>query len=250
MKTKYWAIVLCAVVLVLGIVACSQQATQELQEPVQTAQQTEPVTTTEPMSQAMEVKQEVTPTAAPTAPAESEPGTENEVAPVVPDGEPEPAVELFTEVNETVYATGAVNLRASWSAESEKLGSLSTGDAVTRTGVAIEGTEAEGWSRIQLSDGSTVYVSNRFLSTTKPVVQNTNNGGGGTTQTTQPSSQGDDTTQTQPSSGTSDEEKAARRQQMVQESGGIGIDPSKRVDMNNPDEYDAFLESIVNQLNP
>ena len=64
-----------------------------------------------------------------------------------------------------------VNIRASYTADSDKLGSLSVGQSVTRTGTSIAGTEAEGWSRIQLSDGSTVYVSNKYLSTTKPVVQ-------------------------------------------------------------------------------
>lgn len=42
---------------------------------------------------------------------------------------------------------------------------------MTRTGTSIQGTEAEGWSRVQLSDGSTAYISNKYLSTTKPEVQ-------------------------------------------------------------------------------
>jgi hypothetical protein len=49
------------------------------------------------------------------------------------------------------------------------VGSLNKSDSVTRVGIGT--AEAEGWSRIQLSDGSTVYVSNKYLSTTKPVVQ-------------------------------------------------------------------------------
>lgn len=96
-------------------------------------------------------------------------------------------VQLFTDCNETVYATGTVNLRSSWSAESEKLGSLNKGDSVTRTGISIEGTEAEGWSRIQLSDGRIVYVSNKYLSVTKPTTQSS--GGGGSTTQTKPQGQ-------------------------------------------------------------
>ena len=116
------------------------------------------------------------------APSTSAPKPEPEQTPAAPveteDTQPpeetesqEDEVQLFTDVNETVYATGTVNIRSSWSAESEKLGSLNKGDSATRTGTAIAGTEAEGWSRIQLSDGSLVYVSNKYLSTTKPVVQ-------------------------------------------------------------------------------
>ena len=94
-------------------------------------------------------------------------------------------IQLFTEVNETVYATGTVNIRASYTTDSEKLGSLSVGQSVTRTGTAITGTEAEGWSRIQLSNGNIVYVSNKYLSTTKPVVQQqqTSKPSGGSTTT-------------------------------------------------------------------
>ena len=116
------------------------------------------------------------------APSTSAPKPEPEQTPAAPveteDTQPpeetesqEDEVQLFTDVNETVYATGTVNIRASYTTDSEKLGSLSVGQSVTRTGTAIAGTEAEGWSRIQLSDGSIVYVSNKYLSTTKPVVQ-------------------------------------------------------------------------------
>ena len=117
------------------------------------------------------------------APSTSAPETAPEQTPAAPvetedtqppeETEPQEAeqIQLFTEVNETVYATGTVNIRASYTTDSEKLGSLSVGQSVTRTGTAITGTEAEGWSRIQLSNGNIVYVSNKYLSTTKPVVQ-------------------------------------------------------------------------------
>ena len=81
------------------------------------------------------------------------------------------------------------------------MGSLNAGDSVTRIGIGTG--EAEGWSRIQLSDGSLVYVSNKYLSTTKPVVQQQQtskpSGGGSTTtqggtQQQNPSSYGDDLT--------------------------------------------------------
>lgn len=113
------------------------------------------------------------------------------------DWRPADQVQLFEDCNETVYATGTVNIRASYTADSEKLGSLSAGDSATRTGIAIAGTEAEGWSRIQLSDGTVVYISNQYLSTTKPVQQqNTQSQGNQQTQTSGSQQQTQQTQQT------------------------------------------------------
>lgn len=169
MKQKVFISGLC-LTLALSLVSCGgQQTGQEPQEPKQEVQQTEPVTT-EPTVEPMEVKQEVEPVN-PTAPVEEEQDTGDKSDSAVTDGEAEPAVQLFTDVEETVYATGTVNIRASYTADSDKLGSLSRGQSVTRTGTSIQGTEAEGWSRVQLSDGSTAYISNKYLSTTKPEVQ-------------------------------------------------------------------------------
>ena len=199
MKSKYLALGL-SVVLALSLVSCGGQQAQEPQEPAQDIQQAEPVTP-EPTVEPMEVKQEVKATDTRSAPVEGEQDTENEVDPAGTAGEAEPVVELFTEVNETVYATDTVNIRSSWSAESEKLGSLNKGDSVTRTGISIEGTEAEGWSRIQLSDGRIVYVSNKYLSVTKPTTQSSG-GGGSTTQTKPQGQQGQQgQTQTQQTTG-------------------------------------------------
>lgn len=167
MKQKVFISGLC-LTLALSLVSCGgQQTGPEPQEPKQEVQQTEPVTT-EPTVEPMEAKQEVEPVN-PTAPVEEEQDTGDKSDSAVTDGEAEPAVQLFTDVEETVYATGTVNIRASYTAESDKLGSLSRGQSVTRTGTSIQGTEAEGWSRVQLSDGSTAYISNKYLSTTKPV---------------------------------------------------------------------------------
>lgn len=85
--------------------------------------------------------------------------------------------QAFTTCEETVYATGEVNIRASWSAESEELGTLSWGDSLTRIGKGIEGTDAESWSMVQLEDGLTAYVSSNYLSTSKPTQKSSNSGG-------------------------------------------------------------------------
>ena len=215
MKTRSLAVAL-SLALVLGMAGCGgQQAQQEPQEPDQgKVQQSEPASTIPPV-ESMEVKNE-NDTTIPLADLEDIEPEEADGAGTF-EGSGSVEVELFTEVNETVYATGTVNIRASYTADSDKLGSLSVGQSVTRTGTSIAGTEAEGWSRVELSDGTTAYISNKYLSTTKPVVQQPS---GGSTQDkpsgqTQQQQQTQQTQQTpQPSSGGGDSEAeiAARRE--------------------------------------
>lgn len=173
-----------SLLLTFSLAGCGgQQAQQEPQEPKQEVQQSGAIST-EPPAEPLEVKQEVVPTAT-VVPSEADPAEE------VADHEEDltEAVQLFEDCNETVYATGTVNIRASYTADSEKLGSLNKGDSVTRTGTSITGTEAEGWSRVELSDGTTAYISSKYLSTTKPVVQQqqqqTSKPSGGSSTTTQ-----------------------------------------------------------------
>ena len=155
-----------SLLLTFSLAGCGgQQTQQEPQEPKQEVQQSGAIST-EPPAEPLEVKQEVVPTAT-AVPSEADPAEE------VADQQEDltEAVQLFEDCNETVYATGTVNIRASYTADSEKLGSLNKGDSTTRTGIAITGTEAEGWSRVELSDGTVAYISSKYLSTTKPVVQ-------------------------------------------------------------------------------
>ena len=161
-KDAHYALAL-ALALALSLTACGQPNAEQPTDPAPSTSVPEPIATPEPIKDPVpESEPEQTP-AAPVETEDTQPPEETESQ--------EDEVQLFTDVNETVYATGTVNIRASYTTDSEKLGSLSVGQSVTRTGTAIAGTEAEGWSRIQLSDGSTVYVSNKYLSTTKPVVQ-------------------------------------------------------------------------------
>lgn len=167
-----------SLLLTFSLAGCGgQQAQQEPQEPKQEVQQSGAIST-EPPAEPLEVKQEVVPTAT-AVPSEADPA--EEVADQQEDLTEE--VQLFTDCNETVYATGTVNLRNGAGTSFEKVGSLNTGDSVTRTGIGT--AEAEGWSRIQLSDGSIVYVSNKYISTTKPAPQQqqqqTSKPSGGTT---------------------------------------------------------------------
>lgn len=216
MKTRSLAVAL-SLALVLGMAGCGgQQAQQELQEPDQgKVQQSEPASTT-PQFESMEVKNE-NDTAMPLADLEDIEPEEADGAGIF-EGSGSVEVELFTEVNETVYATGTVNIRASYAADSDKLGSLSVGQSVTRTGTSIAGTEAEGWSRVELSDGTTAYISNKYLSTTKPVAQQpTSKPSGGQQQQQQTQQQQTQQQTPQPSSGggDSDTELAARKEAFI-----------------------------------
>ena len=72
----------------------------------------------------------------------------------------------FTDCNETVWATGTVNLRSGPSTEDDKVGSLNKNQSVTRIGIGTG--DYSSWSKVKLSDGSEVYVASNYLTTTKP----------------------------------------------------------------------------------
>ena len=107
-----------------------------------------------------------------------------------PVGTPAPTEQeqLFTDCSETMYATTAVNVRSSYSTNSDKLGSLTKAQSVTRTGIGTG--DAGGWSRIEFN-GKVAYVSSDYLSATKPQV-NTSTGSSGSSggQTSKPSTGG------------------------------------------------------------
>lgn len=79
------------------------------------------------------------------------------------DQKPEqPKEPTFKAVNEKLYATGNINVRKSYSADSDKLGSLQTGDEVTRTGVGDN-----GWSKVTFN-GGTGYIKSSLLTAEQP----------------------------------------------------------------------------------
>ena len=96
--------------------------------------------------------------------------------------------QLFTDCSETMYATTTVNVRSSYSTNSDKLGSLTKAQSVKRTGIGTGA--AAGWSRIEFN-GKVAYVSSDYLSATKPQV-NTSTGSSGSSsgQTSKPSTGG------------------------------------------------------------
>ena len=122
-----------------------------------------------------------------------------------PEVEAQPEVQLFTDCNETVYATTTVNVRDTYSTSGNKVGSLTKAQSVTRTGTG-QG-EAAGWSRIEFN-GQVAYVNSDYLSTTKPQVTTSSGSGGsssnsGSTQTSKPSTSKPSTSKPSTSSGSS-----------------------------------------------
>ena len=150
-----------ALALALSLTACGQPKAEQPMDPAPSTSAPEPIATPEPIK---DTTPEPEPEQTPATPVETE-----DTQPPEETESQEDEVQLFTEVNETVYATGTVNLRSGPSTAHDKVGSLNKSDSVTRIGIGT--ADAEGWSRIQLSDGNIVYVSNKYLSTTKPIVQ-------------------------------------------------------------------------------
>lgn len=158
---------LSAALLLASLTACGKsEADRQTTEP-EPAPQTDQIEPTQPEQPAQPAPQDPEPIADVQTIAEPEP-----IAAVEPEPEPTPENPLtFTDCNETVYATSQVNLRNGPSTEYDKVGSLSTGNSVTRTGIGTG--DFENWSRVQLGDGSIVYVSSNYISTTKPATQQT-----------------------------------------------------------------------------
>ncbi len=68
----------------------------------------------------------------------------------------------ITDVSETMYANQNCNLRKSWTTSSDKVGYLTKGQEITRTGVTDN-----GWSRIKY-EGKDVFVLSSLITKEKP----------------------------------------------------------------------------------
>lgn len=186
---KAVAAILCAALM---LTACGSKET--------TNTETTSVTTTETTS----VESTETTVAEPTAePAETP--TESEAAPTkTPAESPAPAVEptsepvvtetttaadtgyTYSELNQTMYAKSAVNVRDLPSTDGKKIGSLKASQEITVTGKC----DQTGWYRFELNN-TTGYVSDKYIVSEKPAVNtvastnNNSNTSGNTTAATQ-----------------------------------------------------------------
>ena len=167
--------------LILSMTACggsNENAADKSQE-TSTPEVTQPVESSTPeITATPEQTTQTAPETTPTPESVSTPAQENITAPQENDS-------LFTETDETLYATTTVNVRSSYSTNSDKLGSLTKAQSVKRTGIGTGA--AAGWSRIEFN-GKVAYVSSDYLSATKPQVSTGSNGGSSSGQTSKPSS--------------------------------------------------------------
>ena len=121
------------------------------------ARQAEASETETPQTEETEVPETETPQTQ--APETEAPQTE---APETETPQTQAPVVNITDVSETVWAVSNVNVRSQSSTSASKLGMLSSGASVTRTGVCDN-----GWSRIDYN-GQEAYVNSTYLTTTEP----------------------------------------------------------------------------------
>ena len=224
-------------VMVLGLVACSP--TDPEPTDTSTPEVTEPADTSEPEQ---------------TAPAEPDDQEPQETVEPTADTEPvEPTTteipDLFTSVNETVYATTTVNVREGFSADTDKVGSLGKGQSIKRVGIGTG--DAEGWSEVEFN-GQTAYISSDYLSLTKPAAQSSGNNSG--SQTSQGSS-GGQASQSKPSSGSQSSSSGQTQTQQPSTSGGnsyrdTAIPPEMQSQPENWMEEGEGLGSIPTVTDP
>lgn len=101
-----------------------------------------------------------------TVPIETETTTEETETEVPTETETIEEVAI-TEMDVTMYATTGVNVRESYSAESNKLRTVGIGEAVHVTGQTADGS----WYRIEDAGVGEGFISAQYLSTEKPVIE-------------------------------------------------------------------------------
>lgn len=101
-----------------------------------------------------------------TVPMETETTTEETETEVPTETETIEEVAI-TEMDVTMYATTGVNVRESYSAESNKLRTVGIGEAVHVTGQTADGS----WYRIEDAGVGEGFISAQYLSTEKPVIE-------------------------------------------------------------------------------
>lgn len=165
---KAVAAILCAALM---LTACGSKETANTETTSVTATEATSVESTEMTTTEAAVAEPVTeptvePTEAPTetAPVESPaPAVEPTAAPVEPT-----AVSTeytYSELNQTMYAKSAVNVRDMPSTDGKKIDSLKASQEITVTGKC----DQTGWYRFELNN-TTGYVSDKYIVSEKPAV--------------------------------------------------------------------------------
>mgnify|MGYP004689100149 CR=1 FL=1 len=189
LAAKTVAAILCAA-LMLTACGSKETANTETTSAETTSVESTEVTTTEAATTEPTVEPTEAPTESETAPVETAPA-ESPAPAVEPTAAPvEPTAVstgyTYSELNQTMYAKSAVNVRDLPSTDGKKIGSLKASQEITVTGKC----DQTGWYRFDWNN-TTGYVSDRYIVSEKPVVNtvastnNNSNTAGNTTAATQ-----------------------------------------------------------------
>lgn len=173
LAAKTVAAILCAALM---LTACGSKETtsNETASTETTSAETTSVESTETTTKAATTEPVATPTVEPTE-APTETATASTVEPTAAPVE-STAVNTgytYSELNQTMYAKSAVNVRDLPSTDGKKIGSLKASQEIAVTGKC----EQTGWYRFKLNN-TTGYVSDKYIVSEKPVantVASTNN---------------------------------------------------------------------------
>ncbi len=192
LAAKAVAAILCAALM---LTACGSKETVNTETASVTANETTSVESTETTTEATVTEPVAEPTVEPTVEpteAPTEAPTETATAPTV-EPTAEPVVTetttaadtgyTYSELNQTMYAKSAVNVRDLPSTDGNKIGSLKASQEITVTGKC----DQTGWYRFDLK-GTTAYASDKYIVSEKPAantVANANNNSAAQGNTTQ-----------------------------------------------------------------
>ena len=171
LAAKTVATILCAALMLTACGSKETTSNETANTETTPVESTTEATVAEPTAEPM-VEPTVEPTEAPTeaapteTPAESPaPAVEPTAEPVVTETTAADAGYTYSEVNQTMYAKSAVNVRDLPSTDGKKIGSLKSSQEITVTGKC----DQTGWYRFDLN-GTTGYVSDKYIVSEKPVV--------------------------------------------------------------------------------
>ena len=164
---KAVAAILCAALM---LTACGSKETANTETTSATATEATSVestemTTTEAAVAEPTVEPAETPTESEAAPTETAPAVEPTAEPVVAETTTVADTGYtYSELSQTMYAKSAVNVRDLPSTDGKKIGSLKASQEITVTGKC----DQTGWYRFDLN-GTTGYVSDKYIISEKPV---------------------------------------------------------------------------------
>lgn len=187
LAAKAVAAILCAALMLTACGSKETTSNETASTETTSAETTSVESTTEATVAEPTAEPAVEPTAEPTeAPTETAPAST--VEPTTASVEPTAVSTGYTysELNQTMYAKSAVNVRDMPSTDGKKIGSLKASQEITVTGKC----DQTGWYRFDLN-GTTGYVSDKYIVSEKPAVNtvastnNSSNTTGNTTAATQ-----------------------------------------------------------------